>query len=101
MARSFGLQVGLRLLRSPSMVRCYQKRISGPLLDRVDVHFEGPRAEYDKLTGDRLGEKPEDIRARVEKAREVQRQRFADTSLVCNADMGTAEVREYCHLFDN
>jgi magnesium chelatase family protein len=57
---------------------------------------EVPRVEYDKLTDDRLGEKSEDIRARVEKAREVQRQRFADTSLACNADMGPAEVREYC-----
>jgi len=59
---------------------------------------EVPRVEYDKLTDARLGEKSEDIRARVEKAREVQRQRFADTSLACNADMGPAEVREYCQV---
>ena len=83
---------------SLSMVSRYQKRISGPLLDRIDIHVEVPRVEYDKLTDDRLGEKSEDIRARVEKAREVQRQRFADTSLVCNADMGPAEVREYCQV---
>ena len=98
MARSFGLQVGPRLLRSLSVVNCYQKRISGPLLDRVDVHFEGPKVEYDKLAGDPLGEKSEDIRARVEKEREVQRQRFAGTSLACSADMGPAEVREYCQV---
>jgi len=47
----------------------------------------------EKLTDDRLGEKSEDIRARVEKAAEAQRQRFAGTSLICNADMGAAEVQ--------
>jgi magnesium chelatase family protein len=81
---------------SLSMVSRYQKRISGPLLDRIDIHIEVPRVEYEKLADDRLGEKSENIRARVEKAREVQRQRFADTPLICNADMGPAEVREYC-----
>ncbi len=87
---------------SLSMVSRYQKRISGPLLDRIDIHIEVPRVEYDKLTDDRLGEKSEDIRARVEKAREMQRRRFASIgghgvpALRCNADMGPAEVREYC-----
>jgi len=80
------------------MVSRYQKRISGPLLDRIDIHIEVPRVEYDKLTDDRLGEKSEDIRDRVEKAREVQRQRFEGTALLCNADMGPAEVREYCQV---
>jgi magnesium chelatase family protein len=78
------------------MVSRYQKRISGPLLDRIDIHIEVPRVEYDKLTDARLGEKSEDIRARVERAREVQRQRFEGTALRCNADMGPAEAREYC-----
>jgi magnesium chelatase family protein len=83
---------------SLSMVSRYQKRISGPLLDRIDIHIKVPRVEYDKLTDARLGEKSEDIRARVEKAREVQRQRFADTPLICNADMSPAAVREYCQV---
>ncbi len=83
---------------SLTMVSRYQKRISGPLLDRVDIHIEVPRVEYDKLTDNRLGEKSEDIRARVEKARQVQRQRFEGTALRCNADMGPAEVREYCQV---
>jgi len=89
---------------SLSMVSRYQKRISGPLLDRIDIHVEVPRVEYDKLTDDRLGEKSEDIRARVEKAREMQRQRFAGIAghsvqaIRCNADMGPAEVREYCKV---
>lgn len=76
----------------------YQKRISGPLLDRIDIHVEVPRVDYDKLTAERLGEPSEAIRARVERARETQRQRFAGTPLTCNADMGPAEVREICKL---
>ncbi|MGB3903607.1 MAG: ATP-binding protein, partial [Anaerolineae bacterium] len=83
-----------------SMVSRYQKRLSGPLLDRIDIHVEVPRVEYEKLTDDRLGEPSEAIRTRVEKARRVQRKRFADTALTCNADMGPAEVREYCQVDD-
>ena len=57
-----------------------------------------PRVDYDKLTDERLGEQSEAIRARVERAREVQRQRFADTPLSCNAGMGPREVRTICQL---
>ena len=74
----------------------YQKRISGPLLDRIDMHIEVPRVDYEKLSGDRLGEISETIRARVEKARARQRERLAGTNLQCNGDMGSAEVRQYC-----
>jgi magnesium chelatase family protein len=76
----------------------YQKRISGPLLDRVDIHIEVPSVDVDKLTDDRRGEPSETIRARVERAREVQRERFVDTPLLCNADMGPTEVRAICQL---
>lgn len=93
---------------SPSMITRYRKRISGPLLDRIDIHVEVPRVEYDKLTEDRLGEPSASIRVRIEKAREIQRQRFAgrlggskgNQPLLCNADMGPAEVREFCRLDD-
>jgi magnesium chelatase family protein len=76
----------------------YQKRISGPLLDRIDIHVEVPRVDVDKLTAERLGERSEPIRARVEAAREGQRERFAETPLSCNADMGPTEVRRICQL---
>jgi magnesium chelatase family protein len=77
----------------------YQKRISGPLLDRVDIHVGVPRVEYDKLSDDRFGEPSAAIQSRVEAAR--QRQRFAESErLLCNADMGPAEIREYCVLDD-
>ncbi len=78
----------------------YQKRISGPLLDRIDIHVEVPRVDYEKLSGDRLGEKSETIRVRVECARERQRARFAGTTLQCNGDMGPAEVRQFCVIDD-
>ena len=76
----------------------YQKRISGPLLDRIDIHVEVPRVDYEKLSRDRLGEPSRDVRARVEAARERQRARFEGTSLSCNADMGPAEIRQYCQV---
>jgi magnesium chelatase family protein len=85
---------------SPAMVSRYQKRISGPLLDRIDIHVEVPRVEYEKLSDDRLGEPSAAIRQRVEAARERQRRRFEGTALLTNADMGPAEVREYCPLDD-
>ncbi|HIC94126.1 MAG TPA: ATP-binding protein [Anaerolineae bacterium] len=83
---------------SLSMVSRYQKRISGPLLDRIDIHIEVPRVDYEKLADDRLGEPSAVIRRRVEAARERQRRRFAGTNLTCNANMGPAEVREYCRV---
>jgi magnesium chelatase family protein len=83
---------------SPTQVTRYQKRISGPLLDRIDIHIEVPRVDYNKLTDDRLGEPSEAIRQRVERARETQRQRFTDAPLGCNADMGPGEVRKICRL---
>jgi magnesium chelatase family protein len=86
---------------SLTQVLRYQKRISGPLLDRIDIHIQVPRVDYEKLSGDRLGEKSETIRARVEKARERQRARFASTKLQCNGDMGPAEVRQYCVIDDS
>jgi hypothetical protein len=85
---------------SLSMVSRYQKRLSGPLLDRIDIHIDVPRVDYEKLTDDRLGEPSEKMRQRVEKARRKQRERFANGRLSCNADMGPAEVREYCPIDD-
>lgn len=89
---------------TPSQITRYQKRISGPLLDRIDIHMTVPRVEYEKLSGDRLGESSATIRGRVEKARAIQRKRFenyqngAGHNLQANADMGPAEVRQFCEL---
>ena len=88
---------------SHATVTKYQKRISGPLLDRIDIHIQVPRVEYDKLSDQRLGEPSAAIQARVEAAREIQRQRFAVADapagdITHNADMRVAEVRKYCQL---
>ena len=79
------------------LTRC-QKRIFGPLLDRIDAHIEVPRVEYERLSDRRLGEASAAIRERVEGARERQAKRFAGTGLLTNADMGPVEVRTYCPL---
>jgi len=85
---------------SNAMVSRYQKRISGPLLDRIDIHIEVPRVEYEKLSDDRLGEPSAAIRKRVEVARARQAARFEGTRMLANADMGPGEVRDYCRLDD-
>jgi magnesium chelatase family protein len=83
---------------SPSVVARYQKRISGPLLDRIDIHVEVARVQYEKLASERQGEPSSAVRERVSAARLRQRERFRGTRLLTNADMGPAEVRRYCVL---
>ncbi len=83
---------------SPSVIARYQKRISGPLLDRIDIHVEVPRVNYEKLSGESLGEPSCAIRERVAAARTRQAERFRSTRLLTNADMGPAEVREHGQL---
>jgi len=88
----------------------YQKRISGPLLDRIDIHIEVPRVDYEKLSADRVGESSESIRKRVQAARNIQQARFTNHSItqspnhsmdiVCNADMCVGEIRQFCKLQD-
>jgi magnesium chelatase family protein len=81
---------------SESTVSRYQKRISGPLLDRIDIFVEVPRVEYEKLAANTTGEPSAVIQERVERARRVQRERFATSRLVCNAEMTPTEVRQHC-----
>ncbi len=83
---------------SETMVTRYQKRLSGPLLDRVDIQLDVPRVDYEKLASNRAGESSSAVRQRVEAARERQRARFAGTALTCNADMGPGHVRRLCTL---
>jgi magnesium chelatase family protein len=74
----------------------YQKKLSGPLMDRIDVHVEVPHVDYEKLTGAGKPEGSTSIRERVQRAREVQMERFVGSRMTCNADMGPKEVRQYC-----
>lgn len=83
---------------SNAMVTRYQKKISGPLMDRIDLVVEVARVEYEKLTALQRGEPSKTIQERVECARTRQSERFKATNLYCNADMGPSEVREICTL---
>ncbi|MBA7644283.1 Competence protein ComM [subsurface metagenome] len=83
---------------SLSTISRYQKRISGPLLDRIDIFVQVPRIEYEKLADDRLAEESERVRSRVEGARAIQRARFQGTRLTCNTEMTPVEVREFCQV---
>lgn len=83
---------------SAQSIARYQKRLSGPLLDRIDIHIEVPRVEYEKLTDRRDAERSEDVRRRVLAARERQMRRFGEGHVSCNADMGPKEVRQFCEV---
>jgi magnesium chelatase family protein len=76
----------------------YQRRISGPLLDRIDIFVDVPRVDYEKLADDTLGEPSDAVRGRVEAARGRQRGRFVGTRFICNAEMTPLEVRQHCQM---
>jgi magnesium chelatase family protein len=82
---------------SPGVIARYQKHISGPLLDRIDIDVEAPRVDYEKLTDRNEAERSTTVRERA--ARAIQARRFASAPRVtCNAEMGPAEVRAYCEV---
>ncbi len=84
---------------SLGQIQRYQKRLSGPLLDRIDIHVDVPRVPYEKLTDDRRGELSTTIRKRVAAARRRQLERFRDLPhCLSNADMGPTEVRTFCRV---
>ncbi len=82
----------------PAVVTRYAKRISGPLLDRIDIHVTVPRVQYEKLANDRPCEDSATIRARVEAARNKQLQRYRGTAMRTNADLEAKDIREHCQL---
>jgi magnesium chelatase family protein len=83
---------------SNAMITRYQKRISGPLMDRIDLHVDVPRVAYEKLTAKTRGEPSAVVRERVEAARARQTERFADLDIYTNAEMGPGDVRVHCPL---
>jgi magnesium chelatase family protein len=90
-------------LCSPSQVLRYHRRVSGPLLDRIDIHVEVPRVKVDQLTNVNLSESSSSIRSRVTRARERQLQRFKEYKLPynSNAEMGAKDMRSCCALEQN
>ncbi len=83
----------------PGIVQKYLSKISGPLLDRIDLHVEVTPVNFTELSSERLSEKSETIRERVIQAREIQEKRFAEQpDLHCNAQMGSKMVRQVCKI---
>jgi len=84
---------------SPREIHNYLNRISGPLLDRIDLHVEVPQVKFREIAGDRTGETSAQIRARVIEARKCQQTRFANKpKITCNARMGSREIKEFCQI---
>jgi len=87
---------------TPTQIIRYQKKVSGPILDRIDIHIEVPRVKYEKLAGDPpaggVAEESEKVKERVNKARAVQRQRFKNSKIKTNSEMGSKEIKTLCKL---
>ena len=83
---------------SESTVSRYQRRISGPLMDRIDIFVEVPRVDYEKLASLEPAESSESVRHRVDAARALQRARFDQRSAQCNSEMTPADVRDFCQF---
>lgn len=84
---------------SPAEMQRYLSKISGPLLDRIDIHIEVTPVPFDKLSEERKGENSIDIRKRVTKARELQTERFQEFEHIhYNAQMGTKQITKFCKL---
>ena len=86
---------------TPSAVSRYKKRISGPLLDRIDLFAEVPRVEYEKLVEPAGAETSALVRERIELARRRQHERFGDKRIITNAEMGPVDVWDFCQIDDS
>jgi len=76
----------------------YRQKISGPIMDRIDLHIEVPRLSFDKLQEGGIEEKSEKIRERVESARKIQQERFAALSIISNSEMSSDQIKTFCEL---
>mgnify|MGYP006311635921 CR=1 FL=1 len=83
---------------SPLQIQRYRSKISGPLLDRIDIHIEVPSVTYEEFKSNQKEESSALIRARVEQARNIQRERFHFQKIFTNADMGHKQLKKYCEL---
>jgi magnesium chelatase family protein len=83
---------------SPSQIHRYRQRVSGPLLDRIDIHVEVPAVAYKELSQDFSGESSENIRVRIQESKHVQVERFKKYNIFSNAKMRSKQIRKYCTL---
>lgn len=86
---------------SEKMVRKYLNRISGPMLDRLDLHIEVPAVDYNSLSSNSKTETSAEIRERVNKARKIQTERYKGTGITCNARLTPSMLREFCVMTDD
>lgn len=82
----------------PGQISMYQKRISGPIMDRIDLHIDLPPVQVEKLTGNLKSESSKNVKKRVQKARDIQTGRFRNSDLACNSDMSSKDIREMVSL---
>ncbi|MBF0565416.1 MAG: YifB family Mg chelatase-like AAA ATPase [Nitrospirae bacterium] len=87
-----------RCICSPSQVHRYKSRVSGPLLDRIDIHIDVPAVAYKDLSANYIAESSDQIRKRVIRARNVQLDRFKKDGIFSNGQMKNRHIRKYCHL---
>ena len=86
-------------LCNPAQIHNYTSRVSGPLLDRIDLHLEVAALPFKEMSAERQGESSATIKARVDQTREVQKKRYArHVSVFCNGQMGPKDIRKYCAL---
>ena len=83
---------------SPAQVLKYKRKISGPLLDRIDLHIEVPPVKFDKLSSEKVAEESASVRQRVSRARKKQEERFAALPISSNSEMGIKEIKQFCAL---
>jgi len=85
-------------LCTPSQIIKYHKKISGPLLDRIDLYLELSRVDFEKLSDKKEGETSKEVRKRVERARKIQLQRFKKLKILTNSEMGPKEIKKFCQI---
>ena len=86
---------------TPVQIQKYMSKISGPLMDRIDIHIEVPAVRFKDLAAEPSGEKSDGIRNRVNDARTIQLKRFAgEEKMFCNAHMESRDIQKYCHIDD-
>ncbi|MDP1833816.1 MAG: YifB family Mg chelatase-like AAA ATPase [Candidatus Moranbacteria bacterium] len=83
---------------NPAQIIKYQRKISGPIMDRIDLHVEVPRIKFEKLAEESTAENSKSIRERVEKARNIQKDRFEKLKIITNSEMGAQEIKKFCQL---
>ncbi len=83
---------------SPSQIQRYMKKISGPLLDRIDLKIDVDRVNFVDLNNEELEESSEEVKKRVDRARKIQLERFKDDNIYCNAKMSSKHIKKYCKI---